>query len=105
MPVADGDRRAALAAAALGQDWIASAPAVVVIAAVPARTARKYGERARRYVYLEAGDAAENVYLQAVAMGLGTCDVGAFDDRRVSTVLALPDAVEPLLLLPTGRPR
>lgn len=103
--IATGDRRQELAAAALHQDWIARAPAVLVVGAVPARTARRYGARAERYVDIEAGAAAQNVALQAVALGLGSCDVGAFRDDRVRRALDLPAEVEPLLLLPVGRPR
>jgi len=99
------DRRAALAAAAHGQDWVAAAPAVVVVAAVPARTAARYGERAERYVSIEVGHAAENLCLQAVALGLGTVPVGAFADRDVERLLGMPAGEHPRLLLPVGRPR
>jgi len=100
-----GDRRSALADAALAQAWIAEAPATLVVAAVPARTAGKYGPRAARFVPMEVGLAAENVGLQAVALGLGSVVVGAFDDGRVRRVLDLDPEVEPLALLPVGRPR
>ena len=53
-----GDQRSDLAAAA-GQRWIASAPATIVIAGVYERCARKYGERAERYVHIEVGAAVE----------------------------------------------
>jgi len=81
------------------------APATLVVAAVPARTAGKYGPRAARFVPMEVGLAAENVGLQAVALGLGSVVVGAFDDGRVRRVLDLDPEVEPLALLPVGRPR
>jgi len=100
-----GDRRAGVADAALGQDWVGEAPAIVVLAAVYQRTARKYGERAPRYVHIEAGHAAQNVYLQAGALGLGTTMVGAFRDEKLTGVLGLPAQVKPLGLLPVGRPR
>jgi SagB-type dehydrogenase family enzyme len=105
LPVATGDRRRALAAAALEQDWMRPAPAALVIAAVFARSERKYGERAARYVHFEAGCAAENVALQAVALGLGTVVVGAFQDREVQAVAALDADERPLAILPVGRPR
>ncbi len=98
-----GDRRRELAEAALGQGWIARAPAVVVIAAIVRRTTARYGDRGRRYVHIEAGHAAENIALQAVALGLGSTVVGAFADDRVALLLGLGDA-EPLLLIPVGRP-
>lgn len=97
------DLREALSAAALFQRWIAEAPAVIVFTAVYDRTAAKYGERAPRYVYMEVGHAAQNIYLQATARGLGTTFVGAFDDRRVSEVLELPADHAPLGLMPIGR--
>jgi SagB-type dehydrogenase family enzyme len=100
-----GDLRKALQAAALGQDAVGDAPAVFVLAAVYQRTAARYGEgRARRYAQLEAGHAAQNLLLQAVALGLGAVPVGAFDDGRVQHELGLPADQEPLYLVPTGGP-
>jgi SagB-type dehydrogenase family enzyme len=55
-----------------GQDWINNAVVVVCIAACFMRTTNKYGARGRGYVYMEAGHAAENLMLQAVALELGT---------------------------------
>ena len=105
VPTADGDRIEALAHAALDQRWIGKAAAVLVIAAVESRTTRKYGGRATRYVHIEVGHAAQNVLLQATAFGLAAAPVGAFDDRGVKALLALPREAEPLYLLPVGRPR
>lgn len=102
--VAPGDRRRQLSDAALAQGWIRTAAAVIVLTAVFPRTIRKYGQRGRRYVYLEAGHAGQNVYLQAASLGLGTTTVGAFHDERVKAVLELPQEAEPLCLLPVGRP-
>ena len=94
----------ALVAAAHGQDWIAAAPLCLCIAAVFERTTVKYGDRGRGFVYLEAGHAAENVMLQAVALGLATTMVGAFDDEKVGRVLGLEANITPLCLIPVGRP-
>jgi SagB-type dehydrogenase family enzyme len=102
--LATGDRRAEFRDAALRQPWVGAAPAIVVIAAEPQRTKVKYGERGDRYVVMEAGCAAQNVLLEAVALGLAAVPVGAFDDERISRVLALPASQEPLLLIPIGRP-
>jgi SagB-type dehydrogenase family enzyme len=100
-----GDRRSELAHAALDQDWISGAPAVLVIAAVYERTGRKYGARAQRYVHIEAGHAAQNVLLQAVSLGLAGTDVGAFDDAAVQRLLSMPGDEQPLLIIPLGVPR
>lgn len=100
------DLRRALYKAALEQEAVGEAPAVFVLAAVHERTARKYGAtRATRYVALEAGHAAQNLLLQAVALGLGAVVVGAFEDAQVQEVLALPPDHRPLYLIPVGHPR
>lgn len=103
--VTSGDHRRQLAKAALGQDWVRRAPAVLVIAGVYRRTMGKYGQRGRRYVHMEVGHAAQNIYLQATARGLGAVMVGAFDDGEVQEVLALPDDHEALGLMPVGHKR
>ena len=90
--------------AGLSQDAIREAPAVFVITAVYARTEKKYGERAERYVKLEAGHAAQNLLLQAVALGLGGVPIGAFYDDQVQSALSLPSDHEPLYLIPIGHP-
>ena len=96
------DLRAALASAAWGQEFIEAAPLTLVFAAQFGRTTKRYGQRGIRYVYMEAGHAAENVHLQAEAMGLGSVAVGAFDDASVSKVLSLPDYLEPIYMVVAG---
>ena len=105
VPTVEGDTRFDLAAAAYEQGWVAAAPAVIVIAAAFDRTVAKYGDRAARYVHLEAGHAAENLLLQAVALGLGGVVVGAFYDDKVQAALGLPEDQEPLYLIPVGHPQ
>jgi SagB-type dehydrogenase family enzyme len=99
------DLRVQLWAVSLMQSAVREAPAVIVVTAVYARTAAKYGYRAERYVKLEAGHAAQNVLLQATALGLGGVPIGAFDDAGVQRVLGLPADHEPLYLMPVGHPR
>jgi len=98
-----GDRRDAVASAALGQRWVRENGALLVIAAVFSRATTKYGIHGHRYVHLEAGHAAQNIALQATAMGLATVPVGAFEDRQTATFLGLPPRHEPLCLMPVGR--
>ena len=104
-PVASGDPGPALASAALDQQWVHRAPVVLVIAGVYSRTTGKYGQRGRRYVHIETGHAAQNVYLQAEALGLATVMVGAFSDTEVRAALDLPDDHVPLALMPLGHRR
>jgi SagB-type dehydrogenase family enzyme len=99
------DRRVDLAGAAYDQEWVAGGAALLVVTGVERRTTGKYGERGVRYVHMEAGHAAQNVLLQAVALGLGGAVVGAFDDDRVRRILGLPKGKQPLYLIPLGRPQ
>ena len=99
-----GDQRAALSRATLGQTWVRDAAAALVICAVYRRTMAKYGERGIRYAQIEVGHAAQNVYLQAVSLGLGTVMVGAFDDDQVRTLLGMTDDSQPLGIMPIGKP-
>jgi SagB-type dehydrogenase family enzyme len=96
------DLREALAAAAYHQDWLKHAATVLAIAAVFGRTAGKYGERATRFVPMEAGHAGQNLLLQAEALDLAAVVVGAFEDREVAAALGLPADMTPLSLVPVG---
>jgi SagB-type dehydrogenase family enzyme len=98
------DVRRDLYRAALDQEAVRQAPAVFIVTAVYSRTRQKYGDRAERYVKLEAGHAAQNLLLQAVSLELGAVPIGAFRDHDVQDVLALPDDHEPLYLIAVGNP-
>jgi len=100
--VASGDRRRELAGAALGQSAVSEAAAVIAVGAIYSRTTGKYGDRGRRYVHMEAGHAAQNVLLQATALGLDAVPIGAFDDSNVGRAAAMPRGTQALYLLPVG---
>jgi SagB-type dehydrogenase family enzyme len=97
-----GDMREKLSKAALSQPMIRIAPVSFVISAVYARITAKYGNRGLRYIYMEAGHAAQNISLLGVELGIGICTVGAFEDEEVKNVLKLPANEEPLYILPLG---
>ena len=100
------DPRPALYQAALEQEPIREAPLVIIITGVFGRTAIKYGEsRSPQYVHLEAGHAAQNILLQAVALGLGAVPIGAFQDSQVKEALSLPSDHIPFYLIPVGSPK
>jgi SagB-type dehydrogenase family enzyme len=101
--VIEGDRRAALSEAALGQEAVQDGAVVIVIAGVFERTTRKYGERGIQYVHMEVGSVAQNIYLQAESLGLGTVFIGAFYDDQVKSVVGLSHDEQPLCLMPVGR--
>lgn len=101
--VQKGDRRDELCKAALGQSSIRNAAMVIVIAAVYERTTVKYGERGIRYVYMEAGHAAQNVLLQSESLNLGVVVIGAFYDDAVKKVMNMYEREQPLYIIPVGR--
>jgi SagB-type dehydrogenase family enzyme len=102
--VRQGDHRAEASEAALRQQTVRQAAINIVFSGVVERTAQKYGTRAQRYVLIETGHAAQNVLLQAVALGLAAVPVGAFDDDSIAKTLSLKPGEEPLYILPVGRP-
>ncbi len=101
--LASGEKRNELCDAALNQSSIRRAPAIIVMSAVYERTASKYGERGIRYVQMEAGHAAQNVYLQVVSLGLSTVVIGAFHDEEIRKVMKMTDMERPLYIMPVGK--
>jgi SagB-type dehydrogenase family enzyme len=96
------DRRDALAVASFSQETVRNAPAVLVITADFSIPARKYGRRGERFATLEAGHVAQNVLLEATALGLGAVTIGAFDEDALRRTLTLPSSETPLYLIPVG---
>lgn len=94
-----GDFRDALAEAALDQNFLAEAAVVFAWTAIFARSKWKYGERAYRYVYLDAGHIAQNLALAAVALGLGSCQVAALYDDEINALLGVDGTEESVLYL------
>ena len=105
LPGRAGDVRQELATACLDQNWMADAPMILAICAAYERVTDRYGERGKRYVDLEAGHAAQNIHLQAAALGLGTVVVGAFEDETVARILGLSAWERPIALMPVGAPK
>jgi SagB-type dehydrogenase family enzyme len=103
--VAAGDRRQALAKASVNQTWVATAPVTFVVAAAYERTTGKYGERGIRYATIEVGHVCQSISLQAVALGLGSVSVGAFEDDEVRRLIGAPPDHRPLCLVCVGYPR
>ncbi len=98
------DSRLDLAMAASGEESIATAPVDIVIGAVYQRSTRVCGRRGERYVHLEAGHSAQNIYLQATALELGTVVVGLFQEEAVRQVLGLDESYTPLYIMTVGVP-
>jgi SagB-type dehydrogenase family enzyme len=83
--------------AASGQEHLRAAPGVFVITsnAQRVRFNQEYGVQ-------EAGHAAQNLLLQAAALGLGAVPVGSFTKEDVQSHLALETKQYPVTLVPVG---
>jgi nitroreductase len=103
--VRDPAVRRELARAAYGQDFVRLAPIAIVICADAAQSASRYGQRGRElYCLQDTAAATEHILLAAVALGLGGCWVGAFDERQAARALNLPKRHRPVAILPIGKP-
>jgi len=101
--IRDQKTKEQIARAALGQDFIAQAPAVIVVISDVEKTASYYGERGRNlYVIQDAAAATENLILAATALDLGTCWVGAFNEKEMVKILNLKKEIRPLAIIPVG---
>jgi SagB-type dehydrogenase family enzyme len=102
VPVQTGDLRTALVGSPGRPSWAASAPLLVAFA-VSAERAQRYGPQGDRWGPMEVGFAAQNVYLQAAALGLGTTFMGLYNDSVLTRALG-PDE-RPMGVMPVGKPR
>ena len=94
-----GDFRRQIAAAALGQTMCATASVVFVWAAVFERCKWKYGQRAYRYIYLDAGHIAENLALAAASLDRGSCEIGALYDEQANAIVGVDGIVESVICM------
>jgi SagB-type dehydrogenase family enzyme len=97
--IREGDFGRSLAEAALGQRMVAEAQVVFIWTAVVERSKWKYRQRAYRYIYLDAGHIAQNLYLAGTATGIGICGVGAFFDDQVNLLIGVDGIEETALYL------
>jgi nitroreductase len=103
--VRDPQLRQGLAAAARGQSFICQAPVAIVVCADAEQSAGRYGQRGRElYCLQDTAAAVEHILLGAVALGFGSCWVGAFDESEAARVLDLPGHHRPVAILPIGKP-
>nr|MDO8134950.1 nitroreductase family protein [Candidatus Njordarchaeum guaymaensis] len=103
--VRNREQKEALSKAALGQDFIAQAPVVLVVVANHKRSAMRYGKRgAELYAVQDATIATSYMQLAATALGLSTCWVGAFDDKATAKVIGadMSNGLIPEAILPIG---
>ncbi len=100
-----GDQRQAVYENSLRQDAILQAPVVMLVSGMLSRTEARYGERALRFMYLEAGHVAQNVHLQSTALDIDMVVIGAFRDAELTGALQLEAGEQPLYVIPLGKSR
>lgn len=97
-----GDVRLPVAAACDNQEWVAAAPAVLLITVHPDRKSQYRPDRAESFTHQECGAAVENVCLLATSLGVASSWVGAFDAHALAAAAKLPQGNEPLTVVPVG---
>ena len=102
--VKDQTRKDLLAVAALGQSFIAEAPVLLVVCAVPYESAERYKERgATLYTLQDTAALTQNILLASHALGYATCWIGAFNEDEVSKIVKVPEGMRPVSMIPIGR--
>jgi SagB-type dehydrogenase family enzyme len=96
-----GDFSHALSEASLQQTVVLGAQATLIWSGLIARGRWKYRQRAYRYVYIDAGHVAQNLYLAGEALGLGICAIGAFYDDDVNGIINLDGTEETVIYMAT----
>jgi len=99
--IKDAKTRKMLCEAARNQTFVAEAPVVIVACSVESEYVMSCGQLAYP---IDTAIAVDHMTLQAVEEGLGTCWIGAFDEKKVKEILAIPENVRVVALLPLGYP-
>lgn len=100
-----GDFRREVFEIAVAQEMVLRSAFVVVLTGIFARVQWKYVDRSYRYILLEGGHVGQNIYLEATALGLGACGIGAFLDDRINALVGVDGNDEATIyLLSVGAP-
>jgi nitroreductase len=99
--IKDAKTRKLLCEAAKNQSFVAEAPIVIAACSVESEYVMSCGQLAYP---IDTAIAVDHMTLQAVEEGLGTCWIGAFDEKEVKKILHIPDNVRVVALLPVGYP-
>ncbi|MEN9260867.1 MAG: SagB/ThcOx family dehydrogenase [Thermostichus sp. HHBFW_bins_43] len=89
----------------LGQELGRDAAAIVFHTADLAKAVARYGERAYRYLHLDAGHLGQRLNLAAVRLGIGVSGIAGFFDNQVNEVLGIPTSEAALYITTLGIPR
>ncbi len=85
------------------QNWIASAPTIIVVIALVDEVKRHYGVRGEMlYSIQNCALAIQNMMLRATELGISGTIVSAFEEGMIKRTLSLPDHVRPQAIIPVG---
>ncbi len=102
--VKNQEKKEELAKAALNQNFISMAP-LVIVACEDLDIENHYGERGKEiFGICDVAAAIENMMLVASEAGLGSCWVGAFNEKVVEKILGIPSNLKPIAIVPVGYP-
>lgn len=93
-----------LKGAALDQSSVIQAP-LVVVGCSDDKINWRYGERGKKlYSVCDVSVSIQNMILLAAELGLSSCWIGAFDEKKVAKILNLPNDLHPIVIVPVGYP-
>jgi SagB-type dehydrogenase family enzyme len=101
-PLLKSDRREELTKAAFNQEWISTAPIAIIICGGFSKIREMTERLGVNFAVMEAGNADQNILLQATALGLGTNTAAGFKASDVRSALDLPEELTPLLIVTAG---
>jgi nitroreductase len=85
------------------QYWVQTAPVLIIVCALPEKHEMYYGLRGKRlYNIQDCAAAIENLLLAATDLGLGSCWIGAFEEDKIRSALAIPPDVRPQAIVTLG---
>jgi len=84
------------------QDWIRTAPLLIVICTDNRNTVARYGQMGKKASLLDTGAVVENMLLAVVSLSLASCWIGGFRESELKQVLEIPDDIKVTSFLPIG---
>lgn len=102
--ILNGDTRDKLSKAALGQAAVKDAPCSIILAGNARGLVERYSSNAKQFMYIEAGHIAQNILLQATAIGLGGVPIGSFDEDKIKELYKFPSGTEAVYIVSVGVP-
>jgi len=88
----------------LDQTFCGECAVTFVWSVIPYRTEWRYGPVSHKIIAIDAGHLCQNLYLACTSAGLGTCGIGAYDQKKMDSLLGLDGTDEFVIYLaPVGR--